>query len=87
MTKLGDAIFLAMADQGWALAVHGGEVIAWSPRVDAAFRIPVDMFHLDELEGELRLILLVLMVEGHLAWPWPPDHREDVHGETPRYDW
>lgn len=87
MTKLGEAIFLAMADQGWALAVAGDEVIAWSPRTQTRFRLPLVQFDQPEQEFGLRLTLLVLMVEGHLAWPWPPDHREEIHGETPRYDW
>lgn len=83
MNDLGNAILNAMRDQGWMVVVVIDTVIAGDPRGDMGHAIPLELF-MDEDDVRLRLVLLNLIVNGGLLWPWPPDYREDVHGEVPR---
>lgn len=82
MGELGTAILNAMRDQAW-LVVIGEELVLAVPPVGPAAGFPVLLFEAGE-ERRLRVVLLNLIVTHGLQWPWPPDHREEVHGEVPR---
>lgn len=82
MGELGTAILNAMRDQAWLVTINEVFVIAVPP-VGPAAGVPVQLFEAGE-ERRLRVVLLNLIVTHGLQWPWPPDHREEVHGEVPR---
>jgi hypothetical protein len=85
-TKLGAAILTAARDQGWTLITHEGLGMQLdSPVTGFSFLISSGFLERENEEPLLRMILLDLIVRGGLWWPWPPDHREDIHGETPRH--
>lgn len=86
MTTLGNAILVAARDQGWTVAYYGRFVALISPDGSGYFQAPVELLEHDRYEPGLRFFLLHLIVEGGLHWPWPPDHWDDVHGETHRHD-
>jgi hypothetical protein len=82
--KLGDKIMLAAADQGWTVVDHGTMVRFVSSQVAASFDVPHELLDDPAMEPTLRgTVLLDMIVAGHLQWPWPPDHVEWIHGETP----
>jgi hypothetical protein len=82
MGELGIAILNAMRDQGW-FVMFGEKYMTAVPPEGPGAALPVQLFDQGQ-ETRLRIILLNLIVTHGLVWPWPPDHREEVHGEVPR---
>jgi hypothetical protein len=79
---LGHALLTALAEQGWTLIRGRVSVVVISPRTGQDFVILQRELE-DEVEFELRLMVLRLVVHG-LVWPWPPEH-DGIHGEIPRF--
>lgn len=82
MGELGTAIILAMRDQNWTVIPMDAQVYIESPKGNGRFA-PIELFQA-KYERNLRRVLLTWIVFEGLHWPWPPDHREEVHGEVPR---
>lgn len=85
MNPLGDAILVAMRDQGWLIMVEQskGLIAVVSPVTGETTVFPSTLFSDERLEGKLRYVLMALVVAEGLQWPWPPGHVEGVHGEQP----
>jgi hypothetical protein len=83
-TTLGTAILTAMAQQGWIITSGEKTIAAINPQSGTGFIVPVALLNDEANEPGLRLVLLSLIVEGGLEWPWPPDLWESIHGELPR---
>lgn len=86
MTRLGTAIVMAFIGQGWPLNMDDSAVVVTSVPTGRTILMEMGMFRDADREGELRQILLQLVVTAGLQWPWPPDHHEWIHGEIPRVD-
>jgi hypothetical protein len=67
MTALATLIVLAMADQLWGIAFHRDYLLAWSPVSRQQVRIPLELLEDEAREGDLRLMLLGLVVM-HGLW-------------------
>lgn len=81
MNNLGIAVLNAMREQGWMVLVQE-EVVAAFPHGGEVVVVPLVLF--EEVDsGRLRIILMSLVVVHGLQWPWPPDHRPEINGETP----
>lgn len=78
VTKLAAAILTALQEQSWTVSIGALWVEAISPTSPQGFVFPADLLEQDALEGELRLVLLSIVVFGGLEWPWPPDIDDDV---------
>ncbi|ONI73092.1 hypothetical protein ALI144C_44900 [Actinosynnema sp. ALI-1.44] len=82
ITEEATKILVAMRDQQWLIAATDEDVVVISPVNGETFVIPA-VFLTAPYKVALRHVLLDLVIEGMLAWPWPPNRIEGVHGEQP----
>jgi hypothetical protein len=80
MSHLGDAIMIAMADQGWTLVVSREYLIVRSPVSGQVRRLPLVWLD-DPQYGADMIVAAYLLVNVHgLIWPWPPEPDGLVRG-------
>lgn len=86
MSPLGTAMLNAMRDQGWLVVIDdtGEETLVFTRSAQMTFSLVPFVLFQEEDDERLRYVLLVYIVDHGLLWPWPPDHRDEVHGEVPR---
>lgn len=84
MSEIGDAVLVALWDQGWALSRVDGEVLILRPIPGSTRTVLVaiadDRIFRDVNLADLLFVLLdVLQAEG-LVWPWPPEPTDTIRG-------
>lgn len=71
MGELGQAVMVALREQGWTAVVMGDEVYVAPPQQHGEF-VPVALFK-DEDDYSLRVLVALWVIERGFIWPWPPD--------------